>query len=95
MRFLRQFTQSPFGYLFAVLDDTIATMTAAETVEESAVAFINGVPALIQAAIDKAVAGGATAAQLAPLTQLNSDLTAKSDALRAALVANTPAAPPA
>jgi hypothetical protein len=61
-------------------------------VEDSAVAFITGVPGLIQAAIDKATAGGATATQLAPFTDLTVQLQAKSDALQTALTANTPQA---
>lgn len=95
MRFLKFLTQSPDGLLHSVVDDAIAAMTQATTVEDGAIAFINSVPAMIQAAIDKATNGGATAAQLAPFVALNTDLTAKSDALQAALLANTPAAPPA
>ncbi len=94
MRVLKFLVQSPDGLLHAVLDDTIAAMTAAETVEDAATAFIIGVPALISAAVTQALANGATAAQLAPLTDLNAQLKLKSDALQAAVVANTPAAPP-
>jgi hypothetical protein len=93
MRFLKYFVQSPDGLLFTPLDDAIASMTAAETVEDSAAVFINSVPGLITAAVAAATNNGATATQLAPLTQLAADLKTKSDALQAALVANTPAAP--
>lgn len=70
-------------------------ITAIETVVDSATAFVNGVPALIQAGVDKAIAAGATAEQLQPLVDLGDALKAKSDALAAAIVANTPAAPAA
>ncbi len=76
----------------SVLDDTIAQIAAATTVEASATAFILGVPALIQTAVAEALANGATEAQLAPLTDLNAQLKAKSEALQAALTANTPQA---
>lgn len=69
-------------------------VTATQGVLDSATVFINGVPGLIQAAVDKAIAGGATAAQLAPLSQLASDMKAKSDALTAAIAANSPAPTP-
>ena len=74
------------------LTDLIAEVQAAETVEDSATAFIQGVPGLIAAAVAKALANGATEAELAPLAQLTTDLKAKSDALTAALTANTPSA---
>ena len=92
MRFLKFLTQSPDGYLHTVLDDTIATMTAATTVEDSATAFITSVPGLIATAVAAAQANGATAAQLAPLTDLNTQLKTKSDALQTALTTNTPQA---
>ena len=72
-----------------VIDTTIAEMTNATTVEDSAITFINGVPQMIQDAVTKALANGATQEQLAPLTDLGAALQAKSDALQAALTANT------
>lgn len=77
------------------LTDLIAEVTRAETVEDSAVALVNGIPAMIQTAVDAALLNGATAAELQPLTQLAADLKAKDDALAAAVTANTPAAPSA
>jgi hypothetical protein len=68
-----------------VLQDLIDKMTNAETVEDSAIAFIQGVPGLIQAAVDAALANGATAEELAPVAQVGTDLKAKSDALQQAL----------
>jgi hypothetical protein len=66
-----------------------AQVTAGTTVEDSATTFINGVPGLISTAVAAAVANGATAAQLQPLTDLGAALQAKSNALSAAIVANT------
>jgi hypothetical protein len=92
MRFLMFLTQSPDGLLHTVLDDTMAAMTQATTVEDSAIVFITSVPGLIATAVAAAQANGATAAQLAPLTDLSSALKTKSDALQASLTANTPQA---
>ena len=75
--------------LQALLDET----TDVETVLDSAVTFITGVPALIDAAVKQAVANGATADELKPLAQLSTDLKTKADAVKAAIAANTPAAP--
>lgn len=75
-----------------VLADLIAEVQAAETIEASASALIAGIPARIQAAVDAAVANGATAAELAPLTDLVTALKASDQALSDAVVANTPAA---
>jgi hypothetical protein len=61
MRFLTFLTQSPDGLLHSVLDDTIAAMTAAETVEDSATAFIGSVPGLIATAVASSIHNGATA----------------------------------
>ena len=76
-----------------ILDELTTTVTNTEGVIESATAFINGVPALIDAAVQKALEGGATPEQLAPLTQLSADLKAKADALAAAVAANAPPTP--
>jgi hypothetical protein len=77
------------------IDALLAQVAASDTVFDSAVTFINGVPALISAAVAAAVAGGATPAQVAPLTALAADVKSKSDAISAALVANTPTPTPA
>jgi hypothetical protein len=65
----------------------------ATTVTDSAVAYITGVPALIQAAIDEAVAAGATPEQTAAFDDLKMRLDAEIGDLQAALVANTPEQP--
>lgn len=71
------------------IDNLISTVAALDSVIDSAAATINGIQGQIQAAVTAALANGATAAQLAPLTDLNTDLAAKKDALAAAVAANT------
>jgi hypothetical protein len=73
---------------------TIDAVNAADTVIDSATVFINSVPGLIQTSVQQALANGATAAELQPVSDLADTLTAKAGALQAAVVANTPAAPP-
>ncbi len=67
-------------------------VTKATTVETSAQALIEGFAARLQSAVDAAVANGATAEQLAPVSELSVALDTESDALAAAVQANTPAA---
>lgn len=57
-------------------------------VEQSAVLALNGVAAKIQAAVDAALANGATATELQPVIDLGVQLKAQSDALAAAVAAN-------
>ncbi len=75
--------------------DLTDEITEAESVIDGAVIFVNGVPDLIAAAVKAAIANGATAAELAPVTALGVDLKAKAQALKDALVANTPTPPTA
>lgn len=75
--------------LQALLDET----TDVEGALDSAVTFIGGVPGLIDAAVQKALANGATAEELKPLGQLSTDLKAKSAAIRDAIAANNPPPP--
>jgi hypothetical protein len=72
----------------ADLSDEIQTIKDTEGVVESATAFINGMAARIQAAVDAALENGATAAELQPVTDEVTALKAKSDALAAAIAAN-------
>lgn len=74
------------------LDALAAAVTKTEDAEQAAIDALNGVAARIQAAVDAAVAGGATAEQLAPVQAEVDSLNAKADALAAAIVANTPVA---
>jgi hypothetical protein len=53
---------------------------------ESATVALNGVAARIQAAVDAAIANGATAAELAPVQDEVNALKASSDALAQAVV---------
>jgi uncharacterized protein (DUF342 family) len=69
------------------LDVVIADVTAENTVIDGAIKFIESVPGLIKTAVDAALAQGATPAQLQSLTDLGTAITAKKDALAAALAA--------
>jgi hypothetical protein len=69
----------------AAIDDLQAAVAAEDTVIDSAITLIQGIPALIAAA----------GTDQAKLTALQADITAKSAALAAAVAANTPAAPAA
>jgi len=73
------------------IDALVAEVAEDVTVMDSATALINGISERITAAVAAAVANGATAAQLAPLTSLAASLDASSNSLRDAVVANTPA----
>ncbi len=70
------------------LDNLAAAVTKIEGVADSAIALINGIAARIQAAVDAAIAGGATAADLAPVQAEVDGLNAKADALAASVAAN-------
>jgi hypothetical protein len=70
--------------IMAAIDDLQAAVAAEDTVIDSAITLIQGIPALIAAAgVDPA-----------KLTALQADITAKSTALAQAVAANTPAATP-
>lgn len=68
-----------------------AEVNKARTVEASAQALIEGFGARLNTAVQAALSNGATAEQLQPLTDLGTALDAQSDALQAAVIANTPA----
>jgi hypothetical protein len=72
-----------------VLTDLQAAVERSTTVTESAVTLIGGIAGRIQAAVDKAIANGATAEQLQPVSAEVDALNAASDALAAAVQANT------
>ncbi len=74
-----------------VASTSVATETA---VEQSAITLINGIPAMIAAAVATATAAGATPEQLAAFDAIGAQLSASSASLAAAVTANTPAAPP-
>lgn len=64
-------------------------VTLTEGVIDSAVVLINGIGARISAAVDAAIANGATEAELAPFTALEAELEAKTNELSAAVAANS------
>lgn len=72
-----------------VLDDLRTSVERTTTVVASAVELINGIAARVQAAVDAALANGATAAELQPVTDEVTALNASADALAAAVAANT------
>lgn len=78
---------------FQSLDEAIAALQTdvanESTVVDGAVALIEGIPALIQTAVDAALKAGATPAQLAAFNGLNDAITSKASALAAA-VASAP-----
>jgi uncharacterized protein YoxC len=69
--------------IMATLDDLQADVTAEDTVIDSAITLLKGLADALKAA-------GTDPAKLAAL---HTDITAKTDALAAAVAANTPAAP--
>lgn len=79
------------------MDDEITQLTAdvaaERTVVDSAVKALTGIPALVQKAVDDALAAGATPAQLQSLTDLHAAVTQQATDLANAIPANTPAAP--
>lgn len=79
----------------AELSNLTATVTSEVGVENSAIALINGIPALIQAAVAAAAGAGATPEQLAAFGTLNSQIQASSTALAAAVTAQSPPPAPA
>lgn len=85
--------------LETTLDKQIADLQTEVTnetaVEQAALKLIQGIPALIAAAIASAQAAGATTAQLQAISDLQDKLAANDSELSAAVTANTPAAPAA
>lgn len=75
-----------------ILDQLAAQVTANTEVEASAVIALNGIAGRIQAAVDAALANGATAEELAPVTAEVTALQSSATALSEAIAANTPAA---
>ncbi len=72
------------------IDTLIAAVEAEDTVIDSAITMLTGLPQLIADAVTAAEAGDAAA-----VTNLIANINAKKDALAAAIAANTPAAPTA
>lgn len=74
-----------------VLADLTREVEEMTTVAESAAALINGFKERTQAAVDKALQNGATAAELAPVTELVKSLDTQGTKLADAVKANTDA----
>lgn len=77
-----------------VLNELIAEVTRNREIDASAAALINGIAGRIQAAVDKALANGATEAELEPVRSEIAALKASNDQLSAAVSANTETPPP-
>lgn len=75
-----------------VLSDLNASVNEATTVMQSAQTLIDGIASRIQAAVDAAIANGASAAELEPVVAEVNALRAASTGLAASVQANTPAA---
>ena len=75
-----------------VLVDLEAQVKRDTDVKKSAELLITGIATRIEAAVQAAIANGATAAELEPVTAYVTSLKDSSDALAAAVEANTPAA---
>jgi hypothetical protein len=76
-----------------IVDQVTQAVTAAKSVEEAATALILGIQGRIDDAVQKAIANGATDAELQPLKDLSSALASDTAALTAAITANTPVTP--
>lgn len=75
------------------LDALAAQVAASVQVQASAKQLIDGIAGRIQAAIDAAIAGGASAADLAPVQDEVDSLKSSTDALSTSVAANTVASP--
>lgn len=71
-----------------VVGELAQTVTDTVGVINSAIALINGIAARIKAAVDAAIANGATEAELAPLVALETELENQKNSLAAAVAAN-------
>ncbi len=74
------------------IDALTAQVAAETTVNDSAIALINGFAARLQAAIDAATAAGASPVQTAALDALAASVQTNTNQLSDAVSANTPAA---
>ena len=75
----------------AELTALTANVAALKTTADEAITLLNGISARIDAAVAAALAAGATQAQLAEMSALNTAVASETAALAAAVVAGTPA----
>jgi 3-oxoacyl-ACP reductase-like protein len=85
-------TMNALSDKISALQGDVAALTAVDT---SAVALLSGLSTQLAAAIQAAKDAGMTDEQAAELDSLHSAITGQTDALAAAVSANTPAAEPA
>lgn len=71
-----------------ILSDLADSVTAARGAMQSATTLINGIAARIDAAVAAAIANGATAEELAPVSAESTALKADATALSTAVAAN-------
>lgn len=76
------------------LDNVVADITAANTTIDGAIVYIAAVPKLITDAVSAAVANGASADELKPVSDLADTLKAKAADMANAMAANTPSPAP-
>lgn len=88
-------THTQEAHMADPITQVVNDVAAEDTVIKSAVVAFSGIQKRIDDAVAAALAGGATAAQLAPLTALSADIQANTKALADAVAQNTPSAPPA
>lgn len=74
-----------------VITDLTNEVAQSVSVENSATILINGISTRIKDAVAKAIENGATAEELAPLTDVAKQLDESNKALADAITANTPA----
>ena len=76
-----------------VIDGLIDQVNKTQDVMASGTTLINGIADRVQAAVDQALANGATAEQLAPVQAEVDELKARTQEMADAIAANTPAQP--
>jgi len=81
--------------LQTAVDGLVADVAQLTTVDASAIALLNGIPAMINNAVTAAVAAGAPPATLQAITDAATAIATNTSALAGAVTANTPAAAPA
>lgn len=76
-----------------VIQDLVDAVAAERSVNASAIALINGIAQRVIDAVQAALANGATAAELQPVTDSVAALKADNQALADAIAAGTPVTP--
>lgn len=79
--------------LAAELTNLTNAVAQETTVNQSAITLLNGIPGMIQSAVQAAVAAGADPASLASLNNLATSIAGNATSLASAVTANTPTPP--